>query len=68
MLVIPVYDTLILSNIQINVQEEVFSEQEIENIKEEDEFIIVPITTGQQKGHTMHFRRQQEPWGFYRRR
>ena len=35
MLVIPVYDTLILSNIQINVQEEVFSEQEIENIKEE---------------------------------
>ena len=40
MLVIPVYDTLILSNIQINVQEEVFSEQEIENIKEEDEFII----------------------------
>ena len=30
---IPVYDTLILSNIQINVQEEVFSEQEIENIK-----------------------------------
>ena len=45
MLVIPVYDTLILSNIQINVQEEVFSEQEIENIKEEDEFIIVPIKT-----------------------
>lgn len=45
MLVIPVYDTLILSNIQINVQEEVFSEQEIENIKEEEEFIIVPIKT-----------------------
>lgn len=43
MLVIPVYDTLILSNIQINVQEEVFSETEIENIKKEDNFIIVPI-------------------------
>ena len=51
MLVIPVYDTLILSNIQINVQEEVFSEQEIENIKEEDEFIIVPI---KHRNHAVH--------------
>lgn len=33
MLVIPVYDTLILSNVQINVQEEVFSQKEIENIE-----------------------------------
>ena len=43
MLVIPVYDTLILSNVQINVQEDVFSKKEIENIKNEDNFLIVPI-------------------------
>lgn len=43
MLVIPVFDTLILSNVQINVQEDVFSQAEIDNIKNEDEFLIVPI-------------------------
>ena len=43
MLVIPVYDTLILSNVQINVQEDVFSQAEARNIKKEEKFLIVPI-------------------------
>lgn len=43
MLVIPVFDTLILSNVQINVQEDVFSQTEAENIKKEEQFLIVPI-------------------------
>lgn len=43
MLVIPVFDTLILSDVQINVQETVFSELEIANIKKEEQFIILPI-------------------------
>lgn len=51
MLVIPVYDTLILSNIQINVQEEVFSEQEIENIKEEDDLLSY---RSKHRNHAVH--------------
>ena len=43
MLVIPVYDTLILSGIQINVQEDIFSSNELENVKAEEDFIIAPI-------------------------
>ncbi|MCD7824491.1 MAG: endopeptidase La [Clostridiaceae bacterium] len=50
MLVIPVYDTLILSNVQIHVQEEVFSAAEIENIKNEDTFLIVPIREQKERG------------------
>lgn len=50
MLVIPVYDTLILSNVQINVQEEVFSKKEIEDIKKEDNFLIVPIKEQKERG------------------
>lgn len=50
MLVIPVFDTLILSNVQINVQEDVFSQEEIEHIKEEDTFIIVPIKEQKERG------------------
>lgn len=50
MLVIPVYDTLILSNVQINVQEDVFSQAEIENIKKEDNFLIVPIREQKERG------------------
>lgn len=43
MLVIPVYDTLILPFVEIHVQEDVFSEIELENIQEEEEFLVVPI-------------------------
>ena len=50
MLVIPVFDTLILSNVQINVQEDVFSQAEIDNIKNEDEFLIVPIKEQKERG------------------
>lgn len=50
MLVIPVYDTLILSNVQINVQEEVFSQKEMENIRKEDKFLIVPIKEQKERG------------------
>ncbi len=50
MLVIPVFDTLILSNVQINIQEDVFSRAEIENIKKEENFIIVPIREQKERG------------------
>lgn len=50
MLVIPVFDTLILANVQINVQEEVFSKAELENIKNEKEFLIVPIKEQKERG------------------
>lgn len=50
MLVIPVFDTLILSNVQINVQEDVFSQEEIDHIKQEDTFIIVPIKEQKERG------------------
>ncbi len=50
MLVIPVFDTLILSNVQINVQEDIFSKSEIENIKKEDKFLIVPIKEQKERG------------------
>lgn len=50
MLVIPVFDTLILSNVQINVQEDVFSQAEIDNIKKDENFIIVPIKEQKQRG------------------
>lgn len=43
MLVIPVYDTMILSGIQINIQEDIFSENELKNVKAEEEFLIAPI-------------------------
>ncbi|MBR1741975.1 MAG: endopeptidase La [Lachnospiraceae bacterium] len=43
MLVIPVYDTMILSGIQINVQEDIFSENELKNVKAEEVFLIAPI-------------------------
>ena len=43
MLVIPVYDTMILSGIQINVQEDIFSESELANVKAEEHFLIAPI-------------------------
>ncbi len=43
MLVIPVYDTLLLPFVEIHVQEDVFSEIELENIQEEEEFLVVPI-------------------------
>ncbi len=43
MLVIPVYDTMILSGIQINVQEDIFSESELQNVKTEEKFLIAPI-------------------------
>lgn len=43
MLVIPVYDTLILPFVSIHVQEDVFSEIELENIKKEEEFLVLPI-------------------------
>lgn len=43
MLVIPVYDTLILPNVEIHVQEDVFSEIELESIQEEEEFLVVPV-------------------------
>lgn len=50
MLVIPVFDTLILSNVQINVQEDVFSQAEIDNIKSDENFIIVPIKEQKERG------------------
>lgn len=50
MLVIPVYDTLILTHVQINVQEDVFSKEEIENIKKEETFLIVPIKRQKERG------------------
>lgn len=50
MLVIPVFDTLILSNVQINVQEDVFSQEEIDHIKQEDTFLIVPIKEQKERG------------------
>lgn len=50
MLVIPVFDTLILSNVQINVQEDVFSPTEVDNIKKEDTFIIAPIKEQKERG------------------
>jgi ATP-dependent Lon protease len=50
MLVIPVFDTLLLPNVQINVQEDVFSEAEIESIKKEDTFLIVPIKEQKERG------------------
>lgn len=50
MLVIPVFDTLILSNVQINVQEDVFSQAEIDNIKKEENFLIVPIKEQKERG------------------
>lgn len=50
MLVIPVYDTLILAKVQINVQEEVFSQTEVENIKKEEQFLIVPIKEQKERG------------------
>lgn len=50
MLVIPVFDTLILANVQINVQEDVFSQTELENIKNEKEFLIVPIKEQKERG------------------
>ncbi len=43
MLVVPVYDTLILSDVRIHVDEEVFALAEVKNIKEETSFLIVPI-------------------------
>lgn len=43
MLVIPVFDTMILSEIQINVQEDILSEHELQNVKEEEVFLIAPI-------------------------
>ena len=43
MLVIPVYDTLILPNVESHVQEDVFSEIELESIQEEEEFLVVPV-------------------------
>ena len=39
-----------VSNVQINVQEDVFSQEEIEHIKEEDTFIIVPIKEQKERG------------------
>ncbi len=50
MLVIPVFDTLILAKVQINVQEDVFSQTEIQNIKQEDTFLIVPIKEQKERG------------------
>lgn len=50
MLVIPVYDTLILPNVQIHVQEDVFSQAEIDNIKNEESFIVVPIKEQKERG------------------
>lgn len=50
MLVIPVFDTLILAKVQINVQEDVFSKAEIDNIKKEDAFLIVPIKEQKERG------------------
>lgn len=50
MLVIPVFDTLILSGVQIHIQEEVFSDAEVENIKNEEEFLIVPIKQQKSRG------------------
>lgn len=50
MLVIPVFDTLILSGVQIHIQEEVFSDTEVENIKNEEEFLIVPIKQQKSRG------------------
>lgn len=50
MLLIPVFDTLILPDVELHVQEDVFSEQELQNIREEEYFLIVPIKEQKERG------------------
>ena len=50
MLLIPVFDTLILPDVELHVQEDVFSEQELQNRREEEYFLIVPIKEQKERG------------------